>query len=165
MPDLPDTIVYKPAGIAETFRLSYLRIIAESWGPNRRYVAGDIVRPPTGNGFVYVASLTSPDTFGLSSSLTPDFKPGHDETTEDGAIVWTASRPGAASLEAITASVWALDAGIVEDSELIAGFETQITVSGGVAGEQYRMTNTITRTSGEEEIGSLVLEITDPVAV
>ncbi len=160
---MSEQVVHKPAGVAETFGLSWLRFIVESWGSERRYVAGDIVRPPVGNGWFYTASLLDAgDTFGMSSKLTPNFLPGAGEVTSDGSMIWTAGRPGSLSLVAIDTSVWTLDAGIVEDSKSIVGFDTNITVSGGIEGEQYRMVNLITKATGEEEEDSLVLEIIAP---
>ena len=162
---MADKIVYKPAGVAETFSLDWLKILVPVWEPNRRYNLGDLVRAPVFNGWIFEADPIASDTWALSGMTAPEFPFGDAETTVDGAIVWTAKSPAQAGLQTISVSVWGLDAGIVEDTKTISGFETFITVSGGVAGEQYRMTNTITRSTGEEEQDSLVLEILNPADV
>ncbi len=159
---MSERVVFKPAGVAETFALGWQRFIVDTWQRDKRYVAGNIVRPPVGNGYFYTAAIVASAAFGMSSKLLPDFAPGAGEVTEDGTILWTASVPGSLSLVTLSTSVWTLDPGISEDSSAIVGFDALITVSGGVAGEQYRMTNKVTKSTGEEEEDSLVLEITDP---
>ena len=61
----------------------------------------------------------------------------------DYTIDWTDELGG----DTIVTSVWAVDAGLTEDSESEATSSTTIFVSGGVAGETYQLVNTITSAS------------------
>lgn len=160
-----DQFVYKPAGVAETFGIDWQPFLVSVWKPDRRYVAGDIIRLPVGNGYFYTAAIVAAAPYGMSGKLLPDFLAGNGETTDDGSIIWTAGVPGALAVPAISVSAWTLDAGVVEDSADIAGFDATVTVSGGSVGEQYRMTNRITKSNGGQEETSLVLEILDPADV
>ncbi len=151
-------IVFKPANVDETFALDWRKFIVESWRPDAQYASGSIIRPPVGNGYYYEAT-----TSGLSSRLQPpDFPPVVGETFIDGSVVWTAHHPSTPTLDSITVSVWTLDPGISEVSKAIDGFITRITVGGGVEGEQYRATDLITKSNGEDEEDSLIIEIIAP---
>lgn len=156
---MAEKIGYAPAGIAETFYLDWRTRIVNTWRADTQYAIGAIVRPPEtkGNGFYYEAT-----TAGLSAYLTPAFPAAADETVRDGSVVWTARHPSTPSLESIQSSQWTLDEGATEEDSDIDGFITWIKVIGATAGEQYRLTNRITRSTGEEEEDSIVLETLDP---
>lgn len=154
---MSEEIVFKPSGIPETFEIDWRLFIVQKWRPDTDYSVNQIVVPPVGNGHLYVAT-----TAGTSSMLLPRFTPGVDELVDDGTIVWTAKHPSTESLVAISQSDWTLDAGVVQDSKAITGFITSVTASGGENGKQYRLTNRITKSDGEPEELSLILQITDP---
>jgi len=162
---LPDQIVYKPAGVPETFGIDWTDQIVSVWRRKHRYATGAIVRAPVGTGMYYVAAPLNSQAWGLSSELTQEFPQTENETFTDGSILWTARHPASLSLPSISQSVWTLDDGIVEDSNGIDGLIGRITVSGGSPGEQYRMVNLITKSDAEQEEDSLVLEIIDPADV
>ena len=154
---MTEKVVFKPANVDETFELDWRKFIVESWRPEAEYAVGSIIRPSVGNGFYYDAT-----TAGISSRLQPDFPPAVAETVSDGSVVWTARHPSTPTLLSIDTSVWTLDPGISEVLSAIDGFITRITVSGGVEGEQYRATDLITKSNGEDEEDSLIIEIIAP---
>lgn len=149
-----EKVFFKYANIDETFELDWRDVIVTVWRPDADYVLASIIRPPVGNGHYYEAT-----TAGRSSRLLPEFVPAVGETFTDGTVIWTGRHPSTPVLDAISESVWTPDAGISEVSNTINGFLTKITISGGVEGEQYRAINVITRSTGEREKGSMIIEI------
>lgn len=159
---MTELIRYKDADVDESFENDWSSVIINQWRPDYKWPAGSIVRPPVGNGFVYVNETGEARRCGL---LVPDFVPGVGETTQDGSVIWTAREEDDVGIEAISASVFTLDAGISEVASAIDGLLTTITISGGVAGEQYRVRNVITLSTGGQEPYSWILEINNPQAV
>lgn len=72
---------------------------ANSWGVQRAastaYVAGDVVRPATGNGFLYVAT-----TSGTSASGLPTYPTVVGQTVVDGGVTWSAVGTGIVAMDA-----------------------------------------------------------------
>ncbi len=57
---------------------------------------------------------------------------------------WTDELSGS---DAITASNWTLDSGLVQDSKSLTNTTAAIIISGGVAGKSYTIKNTVTTTT------------------
>lgn len=80
-------------------------VAANSWAVARAnstaYVAGDVVRPATGNGFLYQA-LTS----GTSNSTIPTYPTTIGGTVTDTGVTWMAVATGGVVLDAVDPS-WA----------------------------------------------------------
>lgn len=149
---------YKYAALSRTFEFVWRQQIIEKWRPEYPYALNDVVRPIVGNGFYFLCT-----TAGESAGIQPsDWPTTALDTLNDGSVVWQCQLPVSIDADDILTSVFTLDAGLTEDSKAIDGQVTQITISGGVAGESYRVSNTITRESGSQETASFVLEILEP---
>lgn len=159
---MAEKIGYAPAGVAETFYIDWEPVLVSAWRPEHRYSQGSIVRPTPETGFLYEATSAGQAGTGKSGYNKPDFPAAAGETIRDGSITWTARNPDSPSLESISDSQWTLDEGATEQASTIDGFVTSITAVGATAGEQYRMTNRITRSTGEVEEDSIILETLDP---
>lgn len=94
---------YTAGGTTVTCSMAYTA--ANSWGTSRAnstaYTAGQIVRPATGNGFVYQA-LTS----GTSAGTIPTYPTTIGGTVTDGGVTWLCVGAGVVALTAGAAS-WA----------------------------------------------------------
>lgn len=154
---MSEEVRLKPANVDETFALDWRKFIVQAWRPETDYALGSIMRASVGTGFYYEATVA-----GISARLMPDLPIVDGETVTDGSLVWTARHPSTPTLDSISTSDWTLDAGISEVSKAINGFLTTITIGGGVEGEQYRATNLITKSNGEDEEDSLIIEIIAP---
>lgn len=78
---------------------------ANSWGVSRAnataYAVGDVVRPASGNGFLYVAT-----TAGTSGGSVPSYPTVVGQTVVDGGVTWSCIGTGMVSMEA-TDPTWA----------------------------------------------------------
>lgn len=68
---------------------------------------------------------------------------------------WTAFLEGAS----IVSSTWAPDAGLTEVSDDTSGSQTTVTISGGTAGNYYRLSNAITTSTGEIITRSFIITV------
>ena len=79
---------------------------ANSWGVSRAnstaYVVGQVVRPATGNGFVYQA-LTS----GTSGGSVPTYPTTIGGTVTDGGVTWLCAGTGVVSVAMSGTAAWA----------------------------------------------------------
>lgn len=59
--------------------------------------------------------------------------------------------------ETIVDSVWVVESGITKDSDSLSSLLTKIWLSGGTAGEQYRINNKVTTSAGRIDERSFVV--------
>jgi hypothetical protein len=65
----------------------------------------------------------------------------------------------------ITTSVWDVPAGITKDSDGIDGRATVIRLSGGTAGQNYTLTNTIVTSAGERLDAAIEVQVRTAAAI
>jgi hypothetical protein len=61
--------------------------------------------------------------------------------------------------DTISASTWTPEAGITVDSDTDTDTTTTVWLSGGTAGQSYRVTNHITTAAGREEDRTLIIKV------
>jgi hypothetical protein len=80
--------------------------VANSWGTSRAnttaYAVGDVVRPATGNGFIYQCVVA-----GTSGGTVPTWSTVVGQDTTDGTVTWTNMGTGIVVLSS-AAAVWTL---------------------------------------------------------
>lgn len=83
---------------------------ANSWGTSRAnsttYALGDVVRPATGNGFLYVAT-----TAGTTGGSIPTYPTVVGQTVADGGVTWSCVGSGIIVLDAADVSQGSFTAG------------------------------------------------------
>ena len=151
---------FKPSNVARSFFIDWRKNLVKSWGPERRYNIGDVVRAPTGTGFYYRVTVT-----GISSRLQPDFSIVPTTFLTDGSVTWETFHSDDAGLFTLSTSVWSVDPGITVVSDAISGFLTEIKLDDGTPGEIYRATNDIVTSVGVEAQDDIIIEIEDPPSV
>lgn len=67
--------------------------------------------------------------------------------------------PWLASGETITASAWTVATGITKDSDSFSDTVTTVWLSGGTAGEEYDIKNTITTSAGRTDERTLTVKV------
>jgi hypothetical protein len=86
-----------------------------------------------------------------------------DEVVDYG-INWAedeAGNPGRAADDPIASSTWTVPTGIVKNSDTFDDGSTTIWLSGGTAGQKYRLTNRIVTTGGRTYDQTVVLKVAD----
>jgi hypothetical protein len=95
---------YTAAGVTVTCTAPYTA--ANSWGVSRAnstaYVVGQVVRPATGNGFVYQAL-----TAGTSGGSIPTYPTTIGGTVTDGGVTWLCVGTGVVSVAMSGTAAWA----------------------------------------------------------
>ena len=99
---------YTPGGVTVTLAQSY--VAANSWTVSRAnstaYVAGQIVRPATGNGFVYQAL-----TAGTSGGSVPTYPTTVGGTVTDGGVTWLCVGTGVVAITMSGTAAWTAPSG------------------------------------------------------
>lgn len=85
--------------------------VANSWAVQRAnstaYAAGDVVRPATGNGFLYMAT-----TAGTTGASIPTYPTVIGQTVVDGGVTWTCYGRAITVFQCTTAPTWTLTVGV-----------------------------------------------------
>ena len=63
--------------------------------------------------------------------------------------------------DGIATSVWVVPAGLTKTGEAIEGAQAAITLSGGIPGESYRVTNRLTANDGRIDDRSFVVRVVE----
>ncbi len=85
--DLPTSGGYTALGQAlttKTHTVTAANSFATTWAATTAHVVGDIIRPATGNGFLYLCSAA-----GITGSGTPTFPTTIGATVADATVTWT----------------------------------------------------------------------------
>ena len=133
--------------------------LVRSWAPGAIYGLGESVRPSIPTGLQYAASA------GQSGAFEPRWPTTVGGTVADGSVTWTAEAIDNDSLlTTVSASAWSQDdsdVGLANDVLVNTGGSQVATVhvSGGVAGRQYEVTNTITLADGAIEESRLLVSV------
>lgn len=84
---------------------------------------------------------------------------------EDFSIIWRGSDPTVEYLleagESITASVWTVPTGLVEESDSFDATTTTVFISGGVDDTEYEVVNVVTIDSGRTLSRRAILKVTN----
>lgn len=101
--ELTTTGGYTAGGVAITLSAPAYTA-ANSWGVSRAnstaYAVGDVVKPASGNGFLYVATVA-----GTSGGSLPTYPTVFGQTVVDGGVTWLCIGPGITTMDA-TDPVW-----------------------------------------------------------
>lgn len=133
----PDTDATYEIYIFEAFVVSALR--------SSPVVLSDLIRAPRDTGFYYQCTKA-----GRTATQYPESWPRvSGEVVADGSAEWTAVHPDDASPPIIQSVAWSVQDGMTIASQSDAGHIAQVTVSGGVDGNDYDATARITPTAGD----------------
>jgi hypothetical protein len=103
--------------------LSRTHTVANSWSVQRAnstaYVLGDVVRPATGNGFLYRAT-----TSGTTGGSIPTYPTVIGQTVVDGGVTWTCYGIAITVMLAATQPTWTLTSGVTTIRYLVLADRT-----------------------------------------
>lgn len=110
---------YTAGGVAlasKSITVTAANSFATTWSGTAAHVVGDIIRPASGNGFLYLCS-----TAGTTASSTPTFPTVIGQTVTDGTVVWTCLGESITQLTSVSPT-WASAAfstayGVIYDSQ------------------------------------------------
>lgn len=86
------------------------------WVQGTTYVAGDIVYPPTQNGFVYECTVG-----GAAGAIEPGWGTAQDQTFSDGAVTWKTHENYALANAPLTPSEFTKANGTIDGRKLTVG--------------------------------------------
>ena len=156
-----DVTLCKTADEVKLRGFDYTAFLALLWAGGTVYETGEVIRPPTANGFQYRATNT-----GQTKSRAPAFPTTEGATVLDGTITWQAEPIDNNSLRSIIdTSTWTADdpsiTFSVEAVDTADGRQrTSANIHGGMAGEDYTVINRVTFQDGTVEEMGIALEIT-----
>lgn len=130
-------------GETRTYDVDFFSKAAAFWRPNEDYSAAEYVRPILANGFAYQSGG------GTSGAVEPRWPRTLAQTVVDGSVTWTCVAAGANGINAISAPSVASDpTGLtVASVSMVETRKIRLTVSGGVAGQDYDLVFSFTLAS------------------
>ena len=141
----------KAPGAVRLLEYDFFPLVANFWRPGEQYSTSDITRPRAPNGYAYTA-----DSNGQSGLIEPAWADG----VADGGLTWSQGAAGANGVTAVSAPAVVVDPTgelTLGTPSVVDGMGTstaiQFSVTGGVAGKDYRVRCTVTAGS-ETLIGS-----------
>lgn len=149
------TLDPKDPDVAATYSIDLHAVIVTDAARAQDFVVNSFVRPPFETGFYYEAT-----TAGRTSAHFPIRWPRTaGETVQDGSVVWTARHPSSSTLPSISAVSWTVPAGLTLDTQSEGAFLANVTLSGGVDGEDYEVTARVTMSDSRIVEQSIIVPV------